>query len=125
MLPQVVVDLLRQGVPIASAAVGPIVARQRGMDVSTLGRVAGYTLGGWLAGYMTQSALFWAIEGMGRNRLPTEVAKLSGVQIPEPKVAPVPPPSAPTVNDGVMEEDSDNVIPLTKKFDDSAYGSPV
>lgn len=149
MLPTVVIEALRSGTPIVGAMVGPIVAREKGRQVSNVKQVAAYSFGGWLTGYVAQRALFWVLDNVGQSRLPTEVSSVSlpatpmaGISRPAPPPAPPEPPKAPPAptpmpkasmdkaevqNEGVRIVDTDShVIPKNvKSHMADAYGSEL
>jgi hypothetical protein len=141
MLPQIVIDAMRSGIPVVGAMVGPSVARERGKQVSNLKQVAAYTFGGWMAGYLLQRVVFWGLDNIGQRKLPTEVSSLKGfahsappaMPRPEPAPqakAPTPPPApqpkekAEVQNDGVrVVDEADNVVPLKiQSHMNEAYG---
>jgi alpha/beta superfamily hydrolase len=144
MLPQIVIDAMRSGVPIVGAMVGPSVARERGRQVSNLKQVAAYSFGGWLAGYVLQRVVFWGLDNIGQRSLPTEVSSLKGFAhsapppMPRPEQAPQmqPPVSQPVPkpkekaevqNDGVrVVDEADNVVPMKiQSHMRDAYGSEL
>jgi len=110
MLRELLIDSLRSGVPVIAAIMGYRFGSKRS---SSFWRIAGYTAGGFLGGWLAQALALKLLEGpkpqlgklpMSGGQMPTPAAPsappsdapMAGVQPPPPPPAPAPAaPSAP------------------------------